>query len=54
MYTQEKDEIKQYILGLQDALDDCLKWDAQNDDMLNEELGEIQNLINELMIKIKI
>lgn len=53
MYIQDKDEAKQLLYLLQDALDDVYKWDAYHDDVLNEELGVIQTKIEELNTKLK-
>lgn len=45
--------MKANIDVLQDALDDAWKWDANHDDVFNDELGVIQNRVDEMKVKLQ-
>ena len=53
MYIQDKDEAKDNFILLRDALDDCWKWDANHDDVFNEELGRLAEILEEMNLKLK-
>ena len=53
MLTNKK-EMEDTIVLLQDNLDDAWKWDANNNDILNEELSMIQDRIDQLKEKFRI
>jgi len=52
MLTNKK-EMEFTIFLLQDTLDDAWKWDADNNDILNEELSMVQDRIDQLKEKFR-
>ena len=53
MYIQDKDDLKNRLDILVDDLDDLWVWDANHDDVINDELGTIQSITDQLKEKIK-